>query len=139
MQSHHKQDNSYHPMLLRLLLLVLSPLFEQVQSPAETPNESPNGKQSTHEESSSNPHEGLMIDRTVPSRMIDDIAATRIQNAFRSFMVQYLCSNTILIVCMLGILYFMLHFTGSMQRGYNNLLHKASNWKQRVEIHNVSP
>lgn len=32
-----------------------------------------------------------MIDRTVPSRLIDDIAATRIQNAFRSFMVQYLC------------------------------------------------
>ena len=31
------------------------------------------------------------MDRTVPSRLMDDIAATRIQNAFRSFMVQYLC------------------------------------------------
>ncbi|XP_004489052.1 protein IQ-DOMAIN 10 isoform X2 [Cicer arietinum] len=61
---------------------------EQVHSTAEIPNESSNGKQSPHEESSSTPNEGLMLDGTVPSRLIDDIAATRIQNAFRSFMAR---------------------------------------------------
>ncbi|XP_027342447.1 protein IQ-DOMAIN 1-like [Abrus precatorius] len=47
-----------------------------------------NGNQITYEESSSIPNEGLMIDRTVPTRLMDDIAATRIQNAFRSFMAR---------------------------------------------------
>ncbi|KAJ1423122.1 IQ motif, EF-hand binding site [Sesbania bispinosa] len=61
---------------------------EKVQSTAEKSNESPNGKQSTLEESSSIPNETLMIDRTVPSRLIEDVAATRIQNAFRSFMAR---------------------------------------------------
>nr|KYP51392.1 Protein IQ-DOMAIN 1 [Cajanus cajan] len=51
-------------------------------------NEYTNGKQSTREESSSIPNEGLMMDRTVPARLMDDIAATRIQNAFRSFMAR---------------------------------------------------
>ncbi|KAK7401785.1 hypothetical protein VNO78_13553 [Psophocarpus tetragonolobus] len=54
----------------------------------ENSNEYSNGKQSTREESSSIPNEGLMMDRTVPSRLMDDIAATRIQNAFRSFMAR---------------------------------------------------
>ncbi|KAE9590597.1 hypothetical protein Lal_00023213 [Lupinus albus] len=42
----------------------------------------------THEDSSSILDEGVMIDRTIPSRMVDEIAATRIQNAFRSFMTR---------------------------------------------------
>ncbi|XP_028188723.1 protein IQ-DOMAIN 1-like isoform X4 [Glycine soja] len=45
-------------------------------------------EKSTREESSSIPNEGLMMDRTVPSKLMDDIAATRIQNAFRSFMAR---------------------------------------------------
>ncbi|XP_061349650.1 protein IQ-DOMAIN 10-like [Gastrolobium bilobum] len=61
---------------------------DKVQSTAEKSNESSNSKQTTHEEYNSNPNESLMMDRTVPSRMIDDIAATRIQNAFRSFMAR---------------------------------------------------
>ncbi|RDX89378.1 Protein IQ-DOMAIN 1 [Mucuna pruriens] len=61
---------------------------EKVQSTTENSNEYSNGKQSTPEESSNIPNEGLMMDRTVPSRMMDDIAATRIQNAFRSFMAR---------------------------------------------------
>nr|AFK38907.1 unknown [Lotus japonicus] len=61
---------------------------EKVQSTPENSNKSPNGMQSTHEESNIIPNESLMRDRTVPSRLIDDIAATRIQNAFRSFMAR---------------------------------------------------
>jgi len=71
-----------------------------VQSTAEVSNEPSNGNHSPHEESSSNPNEGLMMERTVPSRLIHNIAATRIQNAFRSFMVQYLCDAKL----------FLLHF-----------------------------
>ncbi|CAK8535040.1 unnamed protein product [Lathyrus sativus] len=66
---------------------------EKVQSTGEISNESCNGKQSPHEESSSTPNEGLMMDRTVPSRLIDNIAATRIQNAFRSFMARRTFQN----------------------------------------------
>ncbi|KAK7324544.1 hypothetical protein VNO77_28186 [Canavalia gladiata] len=47
-----------------------------------------NGMQSPHEDSSSIPNESLMLNRTVPSRLMGDIAATRIQNAFRSFMAR---------------------------------------------------
>ncbi|KAL5081578.1 hypothetical protein RYX36_009999 [Vicia faba] len=61
---------------------------EKVQSTGEISNESSNGKQSPGEESSITLNEGLMMDRTVPSRLIDNIAATRIQNAFRSFMAR---------------------------------------------------
>ncbi|CAL5200948.1 unnamed protein product [Lathyrus oleraceus] len=64
------------------------PKQEKVQSTGEISNETSDGKLSPHEESSSTPNEGLMMDRTVPSRLIDDIAATRIQNAFRSFMAR---------------------------------------------------
>ena len=60
-----------------------------MQSFAETSNESSGEKHDTHEESNSIPNEGLMIERTVPTRLIENIAATRIQNAFRSFMVHY--------------------------------------------------
>lgn len=67
-----------------------------MQSTGEISNE-PN---EPHEESSSTPNEGLMMERTVPSRLIHNIAATRIQNAFRSFMVQYLCDARL----------FLLHF-----------------------------
>ncbi|KAG4971758.1 hypothetical protein JHK85_038179 [Glycine max] len=61
---------------------------EKEQITDENSNEYSNGKQSTREESSSIPNEGLMMDRTVPSKLMDDIAATRIQNAFRSFMAR---------------------------------------------------
>lgn len=44
--------------------------------------------ESSNEESSSIPNGGFVIDRTVPSRRVDEIAATRIQNAFRSFMAR---------------------------------------------------
>lgn len=74
-----------------LPVFVLSSLSEQVQSTDENSDECSNMKQSIREESSGIPNEGLMMDRTVPSRLMDDVAATRIQNAFRSFMVQYLC------------------------------------------------
>ncbi|GAU29644.1 hypothetical protein TSUD_52960 [Trifolium subterraneum] len=60
---------------------------EMVQSADEISNENP------HEESSNTPNEGLMIDRTVPSRLNDNIAATRIQNAFRSFMARRTFQN----------------------------------------------
>ncbi|KAF7822660.1 Protein IQ-DOMAIN 1 [Senna tora] len=45
-------------------------------------------KQNSNEESSSIPNEALMVNRAVPTRLIQDIAATRIQNAFRSFMAR---------------------------------------------------
>lgn len=61
---------------------------EKVQSTAEISNEPSNGNHSPHEESSNTPNEGLMMERTVPSRLIHNIAATRIQNAFRSFMAR---------------------------------------------------
>ncbi|KAK7335098.1 hypothetical protein VNO80_26869 [Phaseolus coccineus] len=61
---------------------------EKVQSTDENSHECSNMKQSSREESSSIPNDGLMMDRTVPSRMMDDVAATRIQNAFRSFMAR---------------------------------------------------
>ncbi|MED6218773.1 Protein IQ-DOMAIN 10, variant 2 [Stylosanthes scabra] len=63
---------------------------EKVSPTEEKANgESLNGKQSSNEESSSIiPNEGLIMDRTVPSRLIDNVAATRIQNAFRSFMAR---------------------------------------------------
>ncbi|KAK7257175.1 hypothetical protein RIF29_30956 [Crotalaria pallida] len=48
-----------------------------------------NDKQDTHEESGSIPNEeGLMMEQTVPTTLIEDIAATRIQNAFRSFLAR---------------------------------------------------
>ncbi|KAK7272572.1 hypothetical protein RJT34_29251 [Clitoria ternatea] len=58
------------------------------QEKVQSNDNNSNGKQSTHEVSSSIYNEGFMIDRTVPSRLIDDVAATRIQNAFRSFMAR---------------------------------------------------
>ncbi|KAK7313110.1 hypothetical protein VNO77_37531 [Canavalia gladiata] len=58
------------------------------QFAAETSNESSEEKQDTHEESSNIPSEGLMVENTVPTRLIEDIAATRIQNAFRSFLAR---------------------------------------------------
>jgi len=64
-----------------------------VQSTAENSNESSEEKQdeTTHEESNSIPSEGLVaVERTVPTRLIEDIAATRIQNAFRAFLVHNL-------------------------------------------------
>ncbi|KAK7244204.1 hypothetical protein RIF29_39022 [Crotalaria pallida] len=56
------------------------------QEKVQSNTESSNWKQNTDEDSSNTPNEGFMMDRTVPSRMVDEIAATRIQNAFRSFM-----------------------------------------------------
>ncbi|OIW11571.1 hypothetical protein TanjilG_26937 [Lupinus angustifolius] len=54
-----------------------------------TNTESSNWKQSTHDDSSVVPSEGIMIDRTIPSRMIDEIAAMPIRNVFHSFMVEW--------------------------------------------------
>ncbi|CAL0303745.1 unnamed protein product [Lupinus luteus] len=46
-------------------------------------------KHETHDEPSSIPNEDLIIEQqTVPTRLIEDTAATRIQNAFRSFMAR---------------------------------------------------
>ncbi|XP_017425146.1 protein IQ-DOMAIN 10 isoform X2 [Vigna angularis] len=61
---------------------------KQEKSTDENSDECSNVKQSGREESSGIPNEGLMMDRTVPSRLMDDVAATRIQNAFRSFMAR---------------------------------------------------
>ncbi|WJX73201.1 IQ-domain [Trifolium repens] len=66
---------------------------EKEQSTNEISNEPSNGKQNPNEESSSTPNEGLMMERTVPSKLIDNIAATRIQNAFRSFMARRTFQN----------------------------------------------
>ena len=61
------------------------------------------------------------MDRTVPSKLMDDIAATRIQNAFRSFMVQYLYRPYSVAV-------FIVY---SKRRDFSNLPHKASNSKKK--------
>ncbi|KAG4390127.1 hypothetical protein GLYMA_06G232400v4 [Glycine max] len=59
----------------------------KVQSTPEKSNESSEEKQEdTLEEALSIPSEGLAVERTVPTRLIEDIAATRIQNAFRAFL-----------------------------------------------------
>ncbi|XP_020201947.1 protein IQ-DOMAIN 1 [Cajanus cajan] len=65
---------------------------EKVQSSPEKSNESFEEKQEDiNEESSSIPSECLVverIERTVPTRLIEDTAATRIQNAFRAFLAR---------------------------------------------------
>ncbi|KAK7405309.1 hypothetical protein VNO78_06521 [Psophocarpus tetragonolobus] len=60
----------------------------KVQSTPEISNESSEEKQNdTVEESSNIPSENLVVvERTVPTRLIENIAATRIQNAFRAFL-----------------------------------------------------
>ncbi|KAL3016503.1 hypothetical protein AAZX31_06G216900 [Glycine max] len=61
----------------------------KVQSTPEKSNESSEEKQEdTLEEALSIPSEGLAVERTVPTRLIEDIAATRIQNAFRAFLAR---------------------------------------------------
>lgn len=61
-----------------------------MQSTPEKSNESSEEKQEdTLEEALSIPSEGLAVERTVPTRLIEDIAATRIQNAFRAFLVHF--------------------------------------------------
>ncbi|KAK7342708.1 hypothetical protein VNO80_25664 [Phaseolus coccineus] len=62
----------------------------KLQSTPEKSNESSEEKQEeTHEESNSIPSEGLVVqERVVPTRFIQDIAATRIQNAFRAFLAR---------------------------------------------------
>jgi len=69
-----------------------------VQSTPEKSNESSEEKQEeTHEESNSIPSEGLVLqERALPTRFIQDIAATRIQNAFRALLVHNLQLNFIL-------------------------------------------
>ncbi|RDX75761.1 Protein IQ-DOMAIN 1, partial [Mucuna pruriens] len=60
----------------------------KVQSTPEKSIESSEEKQEdTHEESRSIPSEVLVVESTVPTRLIEDIAAIRIQNAFRAFLV----------------------------------------------------
>ncbi|CAJ1978513.1 unnamed protein product [Sphenostylis stenocarpa] len=62
----------------------------KVQSTPEKSNESSEEEQEeTHEESNSIPSEGLVVvEREVPTRLTEDIAATRIQNAFRAFLAR---------------------------------------------------
>ncbi|OIW05285.1 hypothetical protein TanjilG_03674 [Lupinus angustifolius] len=58
------------------------------QEKAQSNAESSNWRQSTHEDSSRIRNEGVMIDQAIPSRVVNEIAATRIQDAFRSFMAR---------------------------------------------------
>ncbi|KAG2396710.1 Protein IQ-DOMAIN 1 [Vigna angularis] len=62
----------------------------KVQFIPEKLDESSEEKQDeTLEESNSIPNEGLVVlEKTVPSRLMEDIAATRIQNAFRAFLAR---------------------------------------------------
>ncbi|XP_027928112.1 protein IQ-DOMAIN 1-like isoform X2 [Vigna unguiculata] len=71
-----------------IIRLKKSKKSKQEKSTDETSDECSNIKQSSREESSGIPNESLIMDRTVPSRLMDDVAATRIQNAFRSFMAR---------------------------------------------------
>ncbi|CAL0310670.1 unnamed protein product [Lupinus luteus] len=70
----------------------ISPMLSLLRVPltilAQPNAESSNRRQSTHEDSSSIQNEGEMIDRAIPSRMVDEIAATRIRDAFHSFMAR---------------------------------------------------
>ncbi|WVZ01031.1 hypothetical protein V8G54_027100 [Vigna mungo] len=86
---------SYHynppPLFILFKQTHSVPLFSSlilVQATDENSDECSNMKESIREESSGIPNEGLMMDRTVPSKLMDDVAATRIQNAFRSFMAR---------------------------------------------------
>ncbi|KAK7317733.1 hypothetical protein RJT34_02203 [Clitoria ternatea] len=60
----------------------------QTETNAEICNGPSEEKQDTHEEPSSTPSERLMVEKRVPTRLIEDIAATRIQNAFRAFLAR---------------------------------------------------
>ncbi|XP_027911717.1 protein IQ-DOMAIN 1-like [Vigna unguiculata] len=67
----------------------------KVQSTPEKPDESSEEKQDeTCEESNNIPSEGSeVLERTVPTSFIEDIAATRIQNAFRAFLARRTLQN----------------------------------------------
>ncbi|OIW08226.1 hypothetical protein TanjilG_15187 [Lupinus angustifolius] len=62
---------------------------KEQSSSAEKSDESSAEKHETRDEPSSIPNEDLIIEQqTVTTRLIEDIAATRIQNAYRSFMAR---------------------------------------------------
>ncbi|KAI4333599.1 hypothetical protein L6164_018383 [Bauhinia variegata] len=63
----------------------------KVEDTAETSNGSSRWNQQvqqSQEEPNSIPDEPPVMNRTVPAKLVEDIAATRIQNAFRSFMAR---------------------------------------------------
>ncbi|XP_019426107.1 PREDICTED: protein IQ-DOMAIN 1-like [Lupinus angustifolius] len=62
--------------------------LKKLKKPKKDKSNQEKVQSNTHEDSSSILDEGVMIDRTIPSRMVGEIAATRIQNAFRSFMAR---------------------------------------------------